>query len=276
MNRKLAIFTLATYAFSWACWLPIVDSLGSNPFEGSPLTLAMFFLGAYGPTLVGIAMVRIHGGRAGMKNLFRSAVNLRIGTTWLLVSTLAGPLIHACSVAAYATLGGQLGAINHGLLPWLPVVFIVPIVFGPLAEEFGWRGFALPSLDHQGKAISSSIVIGFIWALWHAPLFWAKTGTAISGFQVDAYLVGLFFVAVIGSSFIYTWLFNRTGSLAAAILLHLGMNASGTITGMLFPEMSLERRLELYEIYIVVLWAVVLAGWGILRARPRMAGQEAG
>lgn len=275
MNRKLTVFTLATYVFSWACWLPIIDSLDSSPFAGSPSTLALFFLGAYGPTLVGIAMAGIYGGRSGVKSLFRSAVNLKIGMRWLLISVLTGPLIYACSIAAYAALGGELGAINHGLLPWLPVVFIVPIVFGPLAEEFGWRGFALPSLDHRNKVIVSSIVIGFIWALWHAPLFWAKTGTAISGFQIDAYLVGLFFVAVIGSSFIYTWLFNRTGSLAAAILLHLGMNASGTITGMLFPEMPLERRLELYEIYVVVLWAVVLAGSAVLRARPNLAGQAA-
>jgi membrane protease YdiL (CAAX protease family) len=127
----------------------------------------------------------------------------------------------------------------------------------------------LPLLDHKGKALSASIIIGFIWALWHAPLFWAQTGTAISGFEIDAYLIGLFFLAVIGSSFIYTWLFNRTGSLAGAILLHLGMNASGTIVGMLFPQMGLDQRLELYEIYVLVLWAAVLAGSLAVRGAPK-------
>ncbi|MDF3020434.1 MAG: hypothetical protein K0Q92_1737, partial [Steroidobacteraceae bacterium] len=34
-------------------------------------------------------------------------------------------------------------------------------------------------------------------------------------------------------------------------------------------------RLELYEIYVVVLWAVVLAGAAVLRARPHVAGQAA-
>lgn len=273
MYRKLAIFTLATYLFSWACWLPIIDSLQSSPFAGSPATMALFFLGAYGPTLMGIAMVGIHGGRSGVKDLFRSAVSLRIGMRWFLVSILTGPMIYALSIAVFVLLGGDVGAINLGLLPWLPIVFIVPIVFGPLAEEFGWRGFALPSLDHRNKAFVSSVLIGFIWALWHAPLFWAKTGTAISGFPIDGYLVSLFFLAVIGSSFIYTWLFNHTGSLAAAILLHLGMNASGTITGMLFPEMSLEQKLELYELYVAALWFVVLATSAILRFRTRATVQ---
>jgi membrane protease YdiL (CAAX protease family) len=267
MNRKLAIFTLATCAFSWTCWLPIIDSLESSPFAGDPLTLALFFLGAYGPTLVGLAMTGIHDGRSGVKNLLRSAVSLRIGARWIVVALLTGPILYSCAAAAFVLLGGDVGAVNLGLLPWLPIVFVVPIVFGPLAEEFGWRGFALPLLDHRNKAIASSLIIGFIWALWHAPLFWAQTGTAISGFTIDAYLVTLFFLAVIGSSFIYTWLFNHTGSLAAAILLHLGMNASGTITGMLFPEMSPAQKLELYEIYVVVLWFLVLAGSALSRAR---------
>lgn len=271
MNRRLAIFTLATYVFSWACWLPIIDSLESSPFEGAPTTIALFILGAYGPTLMGILMAGVHGGRSGVKSIFRSAVSLRMGASWILVSLFTGPLICTLAIVVHALLGGETGAVNYGLLPWLPIVFIVPIVFGPLAEEFGWRGFALPSLDHGTRPVAASVLIGFLWALWHAPLFWAETGTAISGFEIDAYLIGLFFLAVIGSSFIYTWLFNHTRSLATAILLHLGMNASGTITGMLFPEMSLAQRLELYETYVLVLWIVVLTVAAVLRARLRSA-----
>lgn len=272
MNRRLAIFTLVTYAFSWACWLPIVGSLEASPFDGAAGTLVLFFLGAYGPTIVGIAMARIYGGREGLRNLFRSAVALRTRGRWILVALLTGPVLYACAVAAYVLLGKDVGQVNVGLLPWLPIVFVVPILFGPLAEEFGWRGFALPLLDHRNQVIASSVLIGFIWALWHAPLFWAKTGTAISGFEIDAWLIGLFFLAVIGSSFIYTWLFNHTqGSLAIAILLHLSMNASGTISGMLFPEMSAEQRLALYQIYVVVLWVLVLAGAIVLRRRPAVS-----
>jgi hypothetical protein len=75
---------------------------------------------------------------------------------------------------------------------------------------------------------------------------------------------------VIGSSFIYTWLFNNTsGSLFTAILLHLSMNASGTITTMLFPEMSAEQRFELYTYYDYFLWAVVAVGAVGVLARVR-------
>lgn len=276
MGRRLAIFTLATYTFSWACWLPIIGSLESSPFAGSAVTIALFFLGGYGPTIVGIVMARIVGGREGLKNLFRSAASLKFGGRWILVALLTGPVMYVCATAVYLLLGHDVGQVNLGLLPWLPIVFVVPIVFGPLAEEFGWRGFALPQLDHRNRAITASLLIGFIWALWHAPLFWAKTGTAISGFEIDAWLIALFFLAVIGSSFIYTWLFNHTGSLASAILLHLSMNASGTIAGMLFPEMTAEQRLQLYEIYVVVLWISVVVGWLALRRWPAAKASAAG
>ena len=261
MNRRLIVYTLLTCALSWACWLPIIDRLEESPFASSPLVMGLFLLGAYGPTLVGILLTGFYDGRRGLRMLVKRAVTFKVGSSWILIALLAGPLLYALSSALYAALGEDLGTVNYGLLPWLPVVFIVPVFFGPLAEEFGWRGFALPLLDHKNKAISSSIIIGVIWALWHAPLFWAETGTAISGHTIDIESVALFFLAVIGSSFIYTWLFNNTaGSMFIAVLLHLSMNASGTITGMLFPEMSSEQKLELYQYYVVSLWALVCLG----------------
>ncbi len=93
LHRKLALFTAATYLFSWACWWPIIDSLESSPFAAAPVTLVLFFLGAYGPALIGIAMTSIYGGRSAVKSLFRCATSLRIGSRWLLVVVLAGAVI---------------------------------------------------------------------------------------------------------------------------------------------------------------------------------------
>ena len=261
MNKRLIAYTLLTCGLSWACWLPIIDRLEESPFASSPLVMILFLLGAYAPSLMGIVLTGFYDGRPGLRALAKRAISFKVGAPWILVAVIAGPLLYTISIALYASLGGDLGTVNYGLLPWLPVVFIVPVVLGPLAEEFGWRGFALPLLDPKNKAISSSLIIGFIWALWHAPLSWAETGTAISGHTIDIAAVALFFLAVIGSSFIYTWLFNNTAaSMFIAVLLHLSMNASGTITGMLFPEMSSEQKLDLYEYYVVSLWALVCLG----------------
>lgn len=261
MTRRLLVFIALTFALSWACWLPIADQLGPSPFAGAPLVLLLFMLGAYSPSLIGIILTAVYDGKAGLRALGKRTLAFRVGGSWLLIALLTGPVIYAASVALFIGFGGNVGVVNYGLLPWIPIVFIVPVVFGPLAEEFGWRGFALPLLDHKRKPIVASLIIGFIWAVWHAPLFWTETGTAISGHTIDASTIALFFAAVIGSSFIYTWLFNGTaGSMFIAVLLHLSMNASGTITGMLFPQMSAEQKLDLYECYVVALWAILLVG----------------
>jgi len=274
-NKKFWIFTLITCALSWACWLPIIDVLEADPFKSSGQVLVLFFLGAYAPSLMGILLTYVYGRKAGLKSLFKSAFSPKIGLVPLMASLAAGPLLYTLATGFYLMAGGDLGTINYGLLPWIPVVFIVPVIFGPMAEEFGWRSFALPQLDHKNRVLASSLLLGVIWAAWHAPLFWAETGTSISGFEVTYSSVALFFMAVIGSSFLHTWLFNRSGgSVFGAISLHLSMNACGTITGMLFPEMNIEQRFELYQYYVAAVWILVLI-LGALKLSRKLAGYNA-
>ena len=272
-QKKLILFIVLSYALAWGCWLPVLDKIESSPFDSVPVVLLLFFIGAYSPTLAGIFLTAFFDGKSGLQEL-KSRLRLRRKEMkWILISLGIGPVLVGLAFLGYLVLNGQVGEVNVGLLPWLPIVFIVPVIFGPLAEEFGWRGFLLPLLDPRSRPIRSSVIVGFIWALWHAPLFWAKSGTAISGFEVTIPLVALFFVAVIGSSFIYTWVFyNTSGNIVMAILIHLGMNSSGTIRGMLFPDMGLGDSLDFYMIYVAVLWVVVVLiitirspRWGFLK-----------
>jgi membrane protease YdiL (CAAX protease family) len=264
-NKKFLVFTLLTCLFSWAAWLPVISSLQTDIFKSTSGVLLLFFLGAYMPSLMGIALTYFYEKGPGLKVLFRRAFSIRVGVLPLLAALVVGPVLYVVATMLYVMAGGNVGAVNYGLLPWIPLVFIVPIIFGPLAEEFGWRGFALPQLDHQNKAIVASLILGVVWALWHAPLFWAATGTSISGFPVTFASVGLFFAMVIGASFLHTWLFNYAkGSVFTAIMLHLSMNACGTITNMLFPEMSLEQKYAHYQYFVMAIW-VLVAMVGLIR-----------
>ena len=42
---------------------------------------------------------------------------------------------------------------------------------GPLGEEPGWRGYALPRLEAHLGPLWASLVLAFLWAGWHLPLF---------------------------------------------------------------------------------------------------------
>jgi hypothetical protein len=42
---------------------------------------------------------------------------------------------------------------------------------GPLFEEPGWRGYALPRLESRFSPLLSSLIVGTLWAIWHLPFF---------------------------------------------------------------------------------------------------------
>jgi membrane protease YdiL (CAAX protease family) len=87
---------------------------------------------------------------------------------------------------------------------------------GPLGEEPGWRGYAVPQLQTRRSPLVSAAVLAVFAALWHLPL-------VVTG-QLPA--VGLPITFAI--TFVYVWLFDRTGgSVLLVMVFHI---AQGTIS----------------------------------------------
>ena len=106
---------------------------------------------------------------------------------------------------------GYLGAIAV-----FPVMIIAQLPSSPLLEEFGWRGFALPKLQEHFSALTSSLLLGLLWGLWHLPL------TLAYGDPVFPFLLKITAISVL-----ITWVFNNTrGSMLLAMLCHASLNAS--------------------------------------------------
>ena len=51
---------------------------------------------------------------------------------------------------------------------YLPAVFITVVLVG-LAEETGWRGFALPRLKERQGPLIGTAVLAVVWVAWHLP-----------------------------------------------------------------------------------------------------------
>ena len=99
------------------------------------------------------------------------------------------------------------------------------LIGGPLGEEIGWRGYALPRLQARRSALSASLIIGVIWALWHLPL-WL---TGAPGRTPSLYAA--FVVSVIALSVILTWVYNSSGgSLLVVVLIHATVNLPMTLS----------------------------------------------
>lgn len=97
---------------------------------------------------------------------------------------------------------------------------LVLLIGGPLAEEFGWRGYAMPALTAKLNWRIASLVIGILWGLWHLPLFF-MIGTAQSQMPILVFMLN-----IVAGSVLFGWLFERTQqSVLPAIVMHTSLNA---------------------------------------------------
>lgn len=97
-------------------------------------------------------------------------------------------------------------------------------------EEFGWRGYLLPRLMPLG-GFWAALLVGLIWGLWHAPIIF------LDGYEYnDPHSLGavlMFLLFTIPTSFIFTWLRNRTQSIWPTVLAHAVINSVAS-TALLF------------------------------------------
>ena len=112
------------------------------------------------------------------------------------------------------------------------VAFLYVLVSGPLFEEPGWRGFALPHLQTHWGPLAGSVILGFLWAAWHFTEYLVSPDFAATNGGWTPQGIGVYVLVLISISVIITWVFNHTrGSLLLAILLHTAVNNAHDFVG---------------------------------------------
>lgn len=259
----VSYFVLA-YAISWLLWIPAALVIQSAE-EPPGWTFFLVILGIYGASGAGFIMTGIMEGRDGVRSLLRRVRIWRVGVQWYLVALLAVPTIYLLGLAIYAFQGNPVGPFEPSRLPLLILTAIPALLFGPLGEEFGWRGFALPRMQLKLNAFWTSIILGILHTFWHAPLFWAGGGTTVRPDAITVPAVGLFLSWVMIGTFVYTFILNNTwGSMLLAILMHWSVSFGDIVFGLFpaLPELAQEQILLAAQIpgWIVVI--VILAVFG--------------
>lgn len=152
---ELVMFFVLAYAWAWAFFFPMAAF--HWPMQ---VTIAATF----GPT---VAALIVHRLRTGNYRAFRVFPSLWRG---IVASALGVVLV----VFAYVVLPAAL-TTNPTKLVWSVLLSVrvykySTFLAGPLGEEFGWRGFALPRLEKRFGPVLASIVLAMLWGCWHLPL----------------------------------------------------------------------------------------------------------
>jgi len=252
MDRPLRIYLWLAFGITWgvgggALLAGDIRSGGATPLH------PLHYAAAFGPTVAGLLMSTHVDGRDGLRRLLVRALPRTSSLLWYVAVIVGFP-------AANLIVTWLIAPESLATLPsWDRLLYMFPITIvtdtGPLGEEFGWRGFALPRLLERQRPLLAAVTLGVIWWAWHLPTFFIP---ALSQSRLS---VPVFLVNSLALSVIMTWLYRRTGGdLLLMILVHAAANYCGAI-GIPFKA----------EVVAEVVCAALIVGGGGLRlgTRPR-------
>jgi uncharacterized protein len=263
VRRPVLAYYILTFAISWGGVLILGAPYGMPaPSEQAakvwPIVFVPYFLG---PSTAGVLMTGLVRGRAGLRELLSRLLRWRVGARWYVVALLTAPLLVtptllALSLASPAYLPGivtaadKVGLVVTGL--------VVGLFFGGFLEELGWTGFATPELRQRHSVLTTGLIVGALWAVWHFfPTFWV-TGDSSGTLSLLLFLPPCLYYAGVLPAYrvLMVWVHDRTGgSLPVVMLMHATLTASTLF--ILSPAATGIRLMIYYVILTAATWGVV-------------------
>jgi membrane protease YdiL (CAAX protease family) len=214
-----------------------------------------------GPFVAAIAVTAIADGRQELRLFLARIFRWRVPIKWYVIALLL-PLVLRLVALLPTLLGGATLATEIHWESWEDYLLEFAFVFGivALGEEPGFRGFALPRLMVGRSALTASLWLGTLHAIWHLPLL--VTGDA-----------PLFIVPIIlAGAVINTWIFIHCGgSVLPAMLLHASVNLCFEVFTPLFTAQDLPSHTAwLALVYLAMAVLLVVVYGPALGARKRL------
>jgi membrane protease YdiL (CAAX protease family) len=217
--------------------------------------------------------VSTEGFRARLARL----LHWRVSARWYAVALLLAPMVIlamllALSITSPVFVPGLIatddkaGRLAFGLT--------AALVTGVL-EELGWTGFATPRLRARYSIFATGLIIGVPWGAWHIiGSVGMASGTYAGDLSLPIFVAGRTIGLLVGALPAYrvlmVWVYDRTGSLLVAVLMHVSLTAA-TLT--LEPLAISGRDLLLHDLVSAIAWwgivaVVALSTRGRLTQRP--------
>jgi uncharacterized protein len=270
----LTYYALA-FAISWGVVLLVIGGPGGIPATSEqiarllPFTVAASYAG---PAFAGLLLTGLVDGRAGIRELFSRLLKWRVGARWYAVALLTAPLVWTAVLLALSLLSpvflpGIVTTSNKASLLLLGIVGGLIVGF---FEELGWTGFAIPRLRLRYGILTTGLIMGVLWGAFYILTsdLWGSTAS-FGALPVPLFLTvyGFSFLVGLMPAFrvLMVWVYDRTGSLLVAILMHASLHACMIIcataaTGVAF----LTSVFALAAVLWVVVAAVAVANGGKL------------
>lgn len=282
-RHPAASYFLLAIALSWGGILAVIESgpIPAPAAEAERLFAPVYFAMLVGPSVAGLAITALAGGRTALRAYRERLLAWRLDAGWYAVALLTAPMaivlaLLALSVVSpdfapailsersYERLAGPIHAASTAT--YLVTGLGVGIGAG-VFEELGWTGVAVPRMLARHGVLAAGVGVGLVWGAWHFLAIYWGSSDAMGSVPAPVYLAVALFSFLPPYRVLMVWVYQHTRSLLIGILMHASLTTSMLILG---PAVS-GRELLTYDLaFAAVLWigaAIVLA----LERRHRVA-----
>ncbi len=245
-------YVILVYLISWPTWI-----LSGLFLSGAAFT-PFLVLGAFGPFVAALIMLRKTTGREGRMQWLRTTFRMKIHWTWYLIGAIVLPFgIAIIHQGIYVAAGGDsLIKLNWTWFAYFAYLIPTALLSGG-NEEPGWRAYLTPELLKRYPILVTHIIVGVAWATWHLPLYFIGEMTS------DNQAIPLLYVYCIPLSMILSWLYyTAKRSIIPAMLFHAGSNVVFRYFSMetdIWPgiedDFTLIKTIVYAGFAIILLWA---------------------
>jgi CAAX protease family protein len=264
-THAVPIYFVLALAITWSGLIATggLSGLSAATWQSDPLLPLMVVSMLAGPSAAGLLLMSVVSGRAGFNELLSRLLRWRVAPRWYAFALLTAPavftLVHAwLSLLSPEFRPSVITMTDTASLLWSSIGGALAVGF---FEELGWTGFATPRLRRRYSAIVTALIVGVPWGAWHLLTndVWIAT-TYRGDLPVATFVILNGIGLVIGQLPAYRvlmmWVYDRTGSLLLAMLMHASLSAC---TFMLGPEKLTGGALIAYGFALAVTWWTVVA-----------------
>lgn len=220
-------FYATCFAVTWIFWIlaAVVSKSGND--NGTSSLLMLFGLTA--PAVTAVITVLASGSKALKADLKRKLIGFyRIKPLSILMAVVGFMVIIVLSILLSLLAGQsleQFAFTEDFSFSISGTSALLTILLAAIIEEVGWRGYGEDSVASYFSWFTESVIFGFVWALWHLPLFWIE-GTYHYGLkELGVGYVLNFLISVNPLGFLTTWVYVKNNrSMLACIIFHLFIN----------------------------------------------------